>query len=388
MKYYLIAGEASGDLHASHLISALKAEDPQAEFRGYGGDLMQAAGLNLVRHYRDLAYMGVIPVILHARTILRGLRQCKEDLTAWQPDVVILIDYPGFNLKIARYVHDRKLCPVYYYIAPKLWAWKEKRIKDIRRDVDELFSILPFEKEFFEGKHHYPIHYVGNPTVDEIRRLSPLPLPTRKGQGGESAGGDSIIALLCGSRKQEIRDNLPRMLAAAAPFSDRYRLIIAGAPSIDPAYYQKYVSGYEVEIVYNQTYDLLSQATAALVTSGTATLETALFRVPQVVCYFMQFRHLATLARKILLKIPYVSLVNLVAGREVVPELVAEQMTVENCRKHLESILPGGKAREAQLRGYEIMAERLGEPGAPQRAAKLMVQLLTGNLNHSNEVGE
>lgn len=388
MKYYLIAGEASGDLHASHLISALKAEDPQAEFRGYGGDLMQAAGLNLVRHYRDLAYMGVIPVILHARTILRGLRQCKEDLTAWQPDVVILIDYPGFNLKIARYVHDRKLCPVYYYIAPKLWAWKEKRIKDIRRDVDELFSILPFEKEFFEGKHHYPIHYVGNPTVDEIRRLSPLPLPTRKGQGGESAGGDSIIALLCGSRKQEIRDNLPRMLAAAAPFSDRYRLIIAGAPSIDPAYYQKYVSGYEVEIVYNQTYDLLSQATAALVTSGTATLETALFRVPQVVCYFMQFRHLATLARKILLKIPYVSLVNLVAGREVVPELVAEQMTVENCRKHLESILPGGEAREAQLRGYEIMAERLGEPGAPQRAAKLMVQLLTGNLNHSNEVGE
>ena len=408
MKYYLIAGEASGDLHASHLISALKAEDPQAEFRGFGGNLMQAAGLDLVRHYRDLAYMGVVPVILHARTILRGLQQCKEDLTAWQPDVVILVDYPGFNLKIARYVHARKLCPVYYYIAPKLWAWKERRIKDIRRDVDELFSILPFEKEFFEGKHHYPIHYVGNPTVDEIskKRLSPPPYqeennyleghapgnevgnnrahyadvqscdtaPSPTGRAGRETG--RTIALLCGSRKQEIRNNLPRMLAAAAPFSDRYRLVIAGAPSIDPAYYQKYISAYKVEIVYNQTYDLLSQATAALVTSGTATLETALFRVPQVVCYFMQFRHLATLARKIVLKIPYISLVNLVAGQEVVPELVAEQMTVGNCRKHLESILPGGEAREAQLRGYEIVAQRLGEPGAPQRAAKLMVALL------------
>ena len=182
MRYYLIAGEASGDLHASHLIAALKAEDPAAEFRGFGGDLMQAEGMTLVRHYRDLAYMGVIDVVLHARTILSGMRQCKDDILAWKPDVVILVDYPGFNMKIARFVHERRLCPVYYYIAPKLWAWKEWRIKALRRDVDEIFSILPFEVDFFEGKHHVPIHYVGNPTVDEIcGRPSPQPLPCREG---------------------------------------------------------------------------------------------------------------------------------------------------------------------------------------------------------------
>ena len=366
MKYYLIAGEASGDLHASHLIAALKAEDPEAEFRGFGGDLMQAEGMTIVRHFRDLAYMGIVAVVLHARTILRGMKQCKEDLVAWRPDVVILVDYPGFNLKIARFVHDQGICPVYYYIAPKLWAWKEWRIKDIRRDVDELFSILPFEVDFFEGKHHYPIHYVGNPTVDEVTAYKAA-MPT------SSDEGHPIIALLCGSRKHEIRDNLPRMLAAAQPFSDRYRLIIAGAPSIEPEIYQKYIGSHDVDIVYDQTYALLSQATAALVTSGTATLETALFQVPQVVCYFMQFRKLASFARKLILKIPYISLVNLVTGREVVPELIAGQMNVENCRRHLASILPGEKAREAQLCGYNELAERLGEPGAPHRAAKLIV---------------
>ncbi|MBQ9284792.1 MAG: lipid-A-disaccharide synthase [Bacteroidaceae bacterium] len=376
MKYYLIAGEASGDLHASHLIAALKAEDPQAQFRGFGGDLMEAEGMTLVRHYRDLAYMGIVAVALHARTILKGMRQCKEDIVAWEPDVVILVDYPGFNLKIAKFVHDRALCPVYYYIAPKLWAWKEYRIKGIRRNVDEIFSILPFEVDFFEKKHGYPIHYVGNPTVDEVAdfRLTP------------SALGKSSIALLCGSRTHEIRDNLPRMLAAAEPFADSYRLVIAGAPGIEPDYYNKYVGHHKVEIVYGQTYQLLSEATAALVTSGTATLETALFRVPQVVCYFMQARQLASLLRKILIKVPYISLVNLVAGREVVPELVADHMTVSACHAHLESILPGGSAREAQLAGYEDMARRLGKPGAPQRAAALIKSLLTSSKNaHSIE---
>lgn len=380
MKYYFIAGEASGDLHASHLIAALKTEDPAAEFRGFGGDLMQAEGMTLVRHYRDLAYMGVIDVVLHARTILRGMRQCKNDLAAWHPDVVILVDYPGFNLKIARYVHDRQLCPVYYYIAPKLWAWKERRIKAIRRDVDEIFSILPFEVDFFEGKHHYPIHYVGNPTVDEVAEYQ-AQAPELHGPIDrtfqEITKGAPIIAILCGSRQQEIRDNLPRMLAAAKPFADRYRLIIAGAPSIEPATYDKYTAGYEVEVLYDQTYALLSHSTAALVTSGTATLETALLRVPQVVCYYMQAGLLVSIARKFVLKIPYVSLVNLVAGREVVPELIARGMTAEACRHHLESILPGGCAREAQLRGYEEMAAKLGEPGAPQRAARLMIQALS-----------
>ncbi len=383
MNYYLIAGEASGDLHASHLIAALKAEDPNAEFRGFGGDLMQAQGMTLVRHYRDLAFMGFVAVVLHARTILRGLQQCKDDIVAWRPDVVILVDYPGFNLKIAKFIHSIGLCPVYYYIAPKLWAWKEWRIKALKRDVDELFSILPFEVEFFEQKHGFPIHYVGNPTVDEVASY--------KASGGNaslpSRGGSSYIALLAGSRLQEIRDNLPRMIEAALPFADRYRLVVAGAPGVDAATYQKYIAATErrvgqsidIEVAYGRTYDILSQATAALVTSGTATLETALFRVPQVVCYFMQAGRLASFARKLVLKIPYISLVNLVAGREVVPELVAEQMTVAACRAHLAAILPGGAAREAQLQGYEDVAARLGEPGAPQRAASQIIACLKSN---------
>ena len=375
MKYYFIAGEASGDLHASHLIAALKAQDPTAEFRGFGGDLMQQQGLTLVRHYRDLAFMGLVAVVMHLRTILRGMKQCREDIETWKPDVVILVDYPGFNLKIAKFVHERGLCPVYYYIAPKLWAWKEWRIKEIRRNVDEIFSILPFEVDFFEGKHHYPIHYIGNPTVDEVAAFKkassspdgvPIGLPD----------GKPYIALLSGSRTHEIRDNLPRMIAAAEPFMKDYRLIVAGAPSITPEHYKKYIGQHPVEVVYNQTYNLLSGATAALVTSGTATLETALFRVPQVVCYFMQFRQIASLLRKLLIKVPYISLVNLIAGREVVPELVAEQMTVKACRRHLASILPGGEAREAQLQGYDEMARKLGEPGAPRRAAEAILHCL------------
>ena len=378
MKYYLIAGEASGDLHASHLIEALKAEDPEAEFRGFGGDLMETAGMTLVRHYRDLAFMGVVAVVLHARVILDGLRQCKEDVVQWKPDVVILVDYPGFNLKIAKFVHSIGLCPVYYYIAPKLWAWKEWRIKALKRDVDELFSILPFEIDFFEKKHGYPIHYVGNPTVDEIAAYKGT-------QGtGKAFEGTPYIALLAGSRSHEIRDNLPRMIAAAHPFTDRYRLLVAGAPGLDAAIYQKYIAvaekrvgaSLDIEVVYGRTYDLLSHATAALVTSGTATLETALFRVPQVVCFFMQFRQFATFLRKVLVKVPYISLVNLIAGREVVPELVADQMTVAACRAHLTTILPGGSAREAQLQGYADVAARLGEPGAPQRAARAIIACL------------
>ena len=414
MRYYFIAGEASGDLHASHLIAALKAEDPNAEFRGFGGDLMQAQGMTLVRHYHDLAFMGFVAVVLHARTILRGLQQCKDDIVAWRPDVVILVDYPGFNLKIAKFIHSIGLCPVYYYIAPKLWAWKEWRIKALKRDVDELFSILPFEVEFFEQKHGFPIHYVGNPTVDEVTKYkrtfadgnASLPLRGSEGNSGltecQSAQSDqsispmqraanlegsSYIALLAGSRLQEIRDNLPRMIEAALPFADRYRLVVAGAPGVDAATYQKYIAATErrvgqsvdIEVVYGRTYDILSQATAALVTSGTATLETALFRVPQVVCYFMQAGRLASFARKLVLKIPYISLVNLVAGREVVPELVAEQMTVAACRAHLAAILPGGAAREAQLQGYEDVAARLGEPGAPQRAASQIIACLKSN---------
>ena len=377
MKYYLIAGEASGDLHASHLMAALREEDAQAEFRFFGGEKMRAVGGTLVCHYSELAYMGFVDVALHLRTILKGMKRCKQDILSWKPDVVILVDYPGFNLKIARFLHDNSDIPVFYYISPKIWAWKEHRIKDIRRNVTELFSILPFEVDFYEKKHHYPIHYVGNPTVDEVDAfLGENPDDAEGFRRSAGLDGRPVIALLAGSRKQEIRDNLPRMIEAAATVGKDYQLVLAAAPGIEDDYYAKWLQGSDVIVLRNQTYHILRYATAALVTSGTATLEAALFRTPQVVCYFMKARYLASFIRKLILKIPYISLVNLIAGKEVVPELVAHQMTVGNVRRHLLSILPDGEAREQQLCGYELMAQRLGEPGAPKRAAQQMVQML------------
>ena len=374
MKYYLIAGEASGDLHASRLMRSLKAHDAEAEFRFYGGDLMQAEGGTLVKHYSELAYMGFVPVLLHLPTILRNMRQCKEDIRRWMPDVVILVDYPGFNLKIADYVKHHSICPVYYYISPKIWVWKEYRIKDIKRNVDELFSILPFEVDFFEKKHHYPILYVGNPTADEVKewRLTP---PSQGGDGG----GSPVIALLAGSRKQEIKDNLPTMIRAAQKFEKDYELVLAGAPSIDEAYYQRFLEGTNVRLVKNQTYDVLSKAHAALVTSGTATLETALFGVPQVVCYETPLPWLIGWLRKKLLKVKYVSLVNLIADREVVRELVADTFSQANIEHELELILDG-PARQQMLEGYEEVWQRLGKEKAPDNAARLITQILRERL--------
>ena len=380
MKYYLIAGEASGDIHASHLMKAIREEDAEAQFRCFGGDMMAAEGAELVQHYRDLAYMGIFPVLMHLRTILRGMKRCKEDILAWQPDVLILVDYPGFNLKIARFVKQHSNIPVYYYISPKIWAWKEWRIKDIKRDIDALFSILPFEVKFYE-KHRYPIYYVGNPTVDEVDAyLKEYPADEECFRRNNNLDERPIIALLAGSRKQEVRDNLRRMVEAAKPFSRDFQLVLAAAPGLDDDFYKGCTSGLDISIVRDQTYGLLQHSTAALVTSGTATLETALFRVPQVVCYYMKWGRLASFARQLILKIPYISLVNLIAGEEVVPELVCEQMTQENVRRHLADILPGGSAREAQLQGYERMAAILGEPGAPKRAAKE----INSKLNKSN----
>ncbi len=379
MKYYLIVGEASGDLHASHLMRALRERDAEAEFRFYGGDLMQAEGGTLVHHYRDLAYMGFIPVLLHLRTILQGMKQCKRDIVAWQPDVLILVDYPGFNLSVAKYIHAHTRIPVYYYISPKIWAWKEHRIRAIKRDVDELFSILPFEVDFFEKKHDYPIHYVGNPTVDEVTEyLHTHPADTDAFRRDNKLSDKPVLALLAGSRRQEITDNLTRMLRAAAPHADRYQLVVAGAPGIEPAFYEPFLQGLGVRVLYGQTYRILQHAEAALVTSGTAALETALFRVPQVVCYYMRPAWLVKHIRPWFLKIPYISLVNLVANREVVPELVASDMNVHNLSRHLTAILPGGKGREAMLAGYEEMAMRLGEPGAPHHAADQMLACLRG----------
>ena len=370
MRYYLIAGEASGDLHASRLIHALRQEDAQAEFRCFGGDLMAAEGATIVKHYRELAYMGFVPVLLHLRTILGNMRQCKEDIAAWRPDAVILVDYPGFNLSIAKFVKEQGICPVYYYISPKIWAWKEYRIKQIRRDVDELFSILPFEVPFFEEKHHYPIHYVGNPTKTEVEEF----LESKKPEVRREASLP-VIALLAGSRKQEIKDNLPAMLSAVKGLETAYRIVVAGAPAIDADYYRQFVEGSGVEVVFNQTYQLLSEAHAALVTSGTATLETALFNVPQVVCYETPLPWLIGRLRKVVLRVRYISLVNLIADSEVVRELVADTVSVENIREELNKILDG-PARDAMLSGYGEVRRRLGDQCAPEETARIIYSLL------------
>ena len=386
MKYYLIAGEASGDLHASRLMRSLKERDAEAEFRFFGGDLMAAEGGTLVKHYRELAYMGFIPVLLHLRTILRNMKMCKADISRWRPDVVILVDYPGFNLKIAKYVHGLRgarcgvrgaIFPkVYYYISPKIWAWKEYRIKAIKRDVDELFSILPFEVEFFEGKHHFPIHYVGNPTAQEVREFLRGERRDFRGERREERGERNVIALLAGSRQQEIKDNLPAMIEATRDLAGQYDVVLAGAPSIERSYYEPFLEGSHVRLVMNETYPLLAKATAALVTSGTATLETCMFRVPQVVCYYTPLKHFIGMMRRLVLKVKYVSLVNLIADREVVTELVAETFSVENIRRELEAILPGGSKRQQMLGDYEGVYSRLGADDAPDRAAELMIELL------------
>ena len=378
MKYYLIAGEASGDLHASHLMKELKRQDADAQFRFFGGDMMAAVGGTRVKHYRELAYMGFIPVLLHLPTILRNMRMCKQDITEWRPDVVILVDYPGFNLKIAEYVKAHAICPVYYYISPKIWAWKEYRIKNIKRDVDELFSILPFEVEFFEEKHHYPIHYVGNPTAQEVREFLGARSKEQGARGKEQGarGEKPIIALLAGSRKQEIKDNLPAMIEATRHLTDRYDLVLAGAPGIETSYYERFLKGNKVRMVKNETFALLSQATAALVTSGTATLETCMFSVPQVVCYKTPLAKLLGFLKRHFLKVPYVSLVNLIAHREVVRELVADTFSVENIRQELEAILPGGEGRETMLNDYEEIHRLLGESHAPEKAASLIIKFL------------
>ena len=378
MKYYLIVGEASGDLHASNLMKALKAQDAEAEFRFFGGDLMSAVGGTRVKHYKELAYMGFIPVLLHLRTIFRNMDMCKKDIVAWHPDVVILVDYPGFNLKIAEYVKKHTDIPVYYYISPKIWAWKEYRIKNIKRDVDELFSILPFEVDFFKG-HQYPIHYVGNPCVDAVDAFRQANDETFDAFVKDNdLDGKPIIALLAGSRKQEIKDNLPDMLEAAKPFVGEYQLVLAGAPSIDPAYYQQYIgSDVPVKIIFGQTYRLLQQARAALVTSGTATLETALFRVPQVVCYYTPIGKVIAFLRRHILKVKYISLVNLVANKEVVRELVADTMTVAHVRAELNALLNDATYRAKMLQEYDRMIKILGPAGASRQAASKMIELLS-----------
>lgn len=373
MKYYLIAGEASGDLHASNLMRALQQEDANAKFRFFGGDLMASCGGTLVKHYRDMAYMGFIPVLMNLDKVLANMRLCKQDIAVFRPDVVILIDYPGFNLKIAKYVKHRLGIPVYYYISPKIWAWKEWRVKSIRRYVDRLYSILPFEVSFY-AKHDYTVEYVGNPTVDELA-VRPYADESFEDFTAECGlGKKPIIALLAGSRVAEIDHNLPLMIEAAKTFHD-YQLVIAGAPGISPDRYAPYLQDRSVKVVWGKTYRLLQQSRVALVTSGTATLETALLRVPQVVCYRLGGGKLFYKTFEKILKVPYVSLVNLIADSPVVCELLGYRATPENLRRELTSLFEENTRKE-MLAGYDLVAERLGAPGAPKNAARSMVAAL------------
>ena len=377
MKYYLIVGEASGDLHASRLMRSLKKYDELAEFRFFGGDLMAAEGGTRVKHYKELAYMGFVPVLLHLGTIFSNMKKCKEDIVAWKPDVVILVDYPGFNLSIAKFLKKNTLIPVYYYISPKIWVWKEWRIKSIKRDVSEMFSILPFEVPFYEQKHKYPIHYVGNPTAQEVAEFRAGYHQTYEEFCRENNldSRKPIIALLAGSRLQEIKDNLPAMIEVAERFED-YQMVLAGAPSIEDEYYDKFLEGTPVRVVKNKTYQLLSHTTAALVTSGTATLETALFNVPQVVCYETPLPKLIRFAFNHVLKVDYISLVNLVANKEVVPEMFADKFTIDGIANELYKIMPGQPARERMLAEYQEVLRELGSKVAPDEAASIMVDLL------------
>ena len=365
MKYYIIAGEASGDLHGSNLMKAIYHEDASAEIRFWGGDLMQAVGGTLVKHYRDLAFMGFVEVVLNLKTILNNIKVCKADILLFQPDVIIYIDYPGFNMRIAEWA--KKLgFQNHYYISPQIWAWKEGRIKAIKRDVDYMYVILPFEKDFYEKKHQFPVEFVGHPLIDAIAGRIKKSFETFIIEN--QLENKPIIALLPGSRKQEIAKMLSIMLSIIDDFKD-YQFVIAGAPSQDFEFYQQFLTTQNVKFISNKTYDLLSVAHAALVTSGTATLETALFKVPQVVCYKGSWISYQIAKRIITLK--YISLVNLIMDKTVVTELIQEELNPKNLKSELNKIISGTTRNEILL-DYEALEQKLGGTGASKKTAALI----------------
>lgn len=370
MKYYIIAGEASGDLHGSNLMKELFKQDPQAEIRFWGGDLMQKAGGTLVKHYRDLAFMGFIEVVQNLKTILRNIKFCKADIEAFKPDVIIFIDYPGFNMRIAQWAKQKGI-NTHYYISPQIWAWKENRIKSIRRDVDKMYIILPFEKEFYESKHQYNVEFVGHPLIDAIQSREATDPDTFRKE--HQLDNRPVIALLPGSRKQEISKMLEGMLSVVSDFPD-YQFVIAGAPSQEYSFYQQFLKDSNVKFISNRTYDLLSIAHAALVTSGTATLETALFKVPEVVCYKGSWVSYQIGKRIITLK--YISLVNLIMDKEVVKELIQENFNTSNIKKELVKILTP-EHRSNLLKEYHLLEKKLGGPGASKKTASLIIKHLT-----------
>lgn len=362
MKYYVIAGEASGDLHASNLLKEIRKKDPAAEFRGFGGDLMQAEGTTLVRHYRDLAFMGFIEVILHLRTILRNIDACKADILQWKPDALILVDYPGFNLRIAPFAKENGI-PVFYYISPQIWAWKQSRVHKIAASTDKIFCILPFEKDFYKG-FGYDVEFVGHPLLDALAQPSK--------ELSLIDDGRKIIAILPGSRKQEIRTMLPAMLEAAKSFPE-FRCVIAGAPSQSPEFYREITGSDKTEIVFGETYSLLRKAYAAMVTSGTATLEAALHGVPEVVCY--KGSMISYYIARQLVKVKYISLVNLVMDAEIVRELIQDEMNPRSIQAELSKLVNAG-SRADMLAKYEELKLKLGGTGASERTAQHIINYL------------
>lgn len=369
MKYYLIAGEASGDLHGSNLMRSILEEDPQAEFRFWGGDLMQSVGGTLVKHYKDLAFMGFVEVLFNLRTILSNISFCKQDITEFQPDAIIFIDYPGFNLQIAKWAKKEGI-PTHYYISPQIWAWKEGRIKNIKRSVDQMYVILPFEKSFYESKHQYPVHFVGNPLIDAIANREEISLS--EFQQKHQLPNKPIIAIIPGSRKQEISKMLHVMLEVVRDYPD-YHFVIAGAPSQEPEFYEKAIGNKPVSLVFGETYNLMEVAHAALVTSGTATLETALFKVPEVVCY--KGNYISYSIAKRIINLKYISLVNLILDKEAVTELIQGDFNVKNLKSELNKLLdPSSRAKIKE--DYERLEQVLGGKGASENTARLIVNSL------------
>lgn len=367
MKYYLIAGEASGDLHGSNLMKALKSLDANAQFRFLGGDLMVAQGGELVKHYADMAFMGFVEVALNLRTILKNMKQAKEDMLRFQPDALVLIDFPGFNLKIAEFAKEHGI-KVFYYISPKVWAWNQKRVLKIKRVVDHLFCILPFEVDFFRS-WGMEVNYVGNPLLDAIAGFKASPSFRERFQ----PGGKAIVALLPGSRRQEISKILPDMLLTADRFPE-FQFVIAGAPNFSSAFYDSFLQGRKIPVVFNETYNLLHVSRAAIVTSGTATLETALFHIPQVVVY--KGSALSIAIARLVIKIRFISLVNLIMDKLVVRELIQQDCNADRISEELRLLTKDGDYRNEMLQNYELLSERMGEPGASERTARGIIREL------------
>jgi len=376
MKYFIIAGEASGDLHGSNLMRAIKANDADAEFRFLGGDLMQAQGGEPLIHLKRLAFMGFIPVLLHLRTILRNMSITREAIRFFHPDVIILIDYPSFNLRIARFVKQNFNVPVYYYISPKIWAWKTFRIKEIKRYIDAVLVIFPFEVAFYRQHDYFNVFYVGNPLMDAVPDPDSASVKTASFLKSNAFDNRPIVALLAGSRQKEIRDNLPLMLSVVAHYP-QYQFVIAGAPGIDKEFYNAFLQpNVDVHVVFNQTYDLLNVAFAAIVTSGTATLETALLNVPQVVVYHLTPARLTPLLKKWIIKIPYISLVNIIAQKQVVVELIGAEVTTRRLVDELRQITENELFRANILNDYNVIRQMLGARGASEMAASKILELL------------